>query len=143
MGTIDSWMLWNMTGGTDGVQHLTDVSNAPKELAPARDSERVVDLAIDGMTCASCVATVEKARGSVAYKAALAVARTDQDRRDRTRGRDSGGGNGRAHPGVVVRAGPDPGCDRRRADRLGGLQVPALADAAFIRRPARRGGGAA
>lgn len=40
---------------------------------------------LEGIRDPDLVATVEKARGSVAYKAALAVARTDQDRRDRTR----------------------------------------------------------
>ncbi|WP_294566662.1 FGGY family carbohydrate kinase, partial [uncultured Arthrobacter sp.] len=30
MGTIDSWLLWNMTGGVDGGLHLTDVSNASR-----------------------------------------------------------------------------------------------------------------
>lgn len=32
MGTIDSWLLWNMTGGTDGGQHITDVSNASRTM---------------------------------------------------------------------------------------------------------------
>jgi glycerol kinase len=32
MGTIDSWLIWNMTGGTDGGQHLTDVSNASRTM---------------------------------------------------------------------------------------------------------------
>jgi glycerol kinase len=32
MGTIDSWLMWNMTGGTDGGQHLTDVSNASRTM---------------------------------------------------------------------------------------------------------------
>ena len=32
MGTIDSWLLWNMTGGVDGGQHLTDVSNASRTM---------------------------------------------------------------------------------------------------------------
>lgn len=32
MGTIDSWLLWNMTGGADGGQHLTDVSNASRTM---------------------------------------------------------------------------------------------------------------
>jgi glycerol kinase len=27
-GTIDSWVLWNLTGGTSGGLHLTDVTNA-------------------------------------------------------------------------------------------------------------------
>ena len=32
MGTIDSWLLWNMTGGPDGGQHLTDVTNASRTM---------------------------------------------------------------------------------------------------------------
>src|SRR3954468_14262795 len=32
MGTIDAWLIWNMTGGTDGGQHLTDVSNASRTM---------------------------------------------------------------------------------------------------------------
>ncbi|MEU7411550.1 glycerol kinase GlpK [Streptomyces sp. NPDC042638] len=27
-GTIDSWLIWNLTGGTDGGRHVTDVTNA-------------------------------------------------------------------------------------------------------------------
>ena len=29
-GTIDSWLLWNLTGGVDGGVHLTDVTNASR-----------------------------------------------------------------------------------------------------------------
>jgi glycerol kinase len=32
MGTIDAWLIWNMTGGTDGGLHLTDVSNASRTM---------------------------------------------------------------------------------------------------------------
>jgi glycerol kinase len=32
MGTIDSWLLWNTTGGPDGGLHLTDVTNASRTL---------------------------------------------------------------------------------------------------------------
>jgi glycerol kinase len=31
-GTIDSWILWNLTGGTDGGVHVTDVTNASRTL---------------------------------------------------------------------------------------------------------------
>ena len=31
-GTVDSWLLWNMTGGTDGGVHLTDVTNASRTM---------------------------------------------------------------------------------------------------------------
>jgi len=31
-GTVDTWLLWNATGGTDGGVHLTDVTNASRTL---------------------------------------------------------------------------------------------------------------
>jgi glycerol kinase len=31
-GTMDTWVLWNMTGGTDGGLHITDVTNASRTL---------------------------------------------------------------------------------------------------------------
>jgi glycerol kinase len=31
-GTIDSWLLWNLTGGVDGGIHVTDVTNASRTL---------------------------------------------------------------------------------------------------------------
>lgn len=31
-GTMDTWLLWNLTGGTDGGVHLTDVTNASRTL---------------------------------------------------------------------------------------------------------------
>ncbi len=31
-GTMDSWLLWNMTGGPDGGIHVTDVTNASRTL---------------------------------------------------------------------------------------------------------------
>ncbi len=31
-GNIDTWCIWNMTGGTDGGVHITDVSNASRTL---------------------------------------------------------------------------------------------------------------
>lgn len=32
MGTMDSWVLWNMTGGVNGGVHVTDVTNASRTL---------------------------------------------------------------------------------------------------------------
>ena len=29
-GTIDTWLVWNLTGGPDGGQHITDVTNASR-----------------------------------------------------------------------------------------------------------------
>ncbi|CAM5289250.1 glycerol kinase 2 [Streptomyces abikoensis] len=31
-GTVDSWLIWNLTGGTDGGVHVTDVTNASRTL---------------------------------------------------------------------------------------------------------------
>jgi glycerol kinase len=31
-GTIDTWLIWNLTGGTDGGVHITDVTNASRTL---------------------------------------------------------------------------------------------------------------
>ncbi|MCW2522992.1 MAG: glycerol kinase, partial [Frankiales bacterium] len=31
-GTIDSWLVWNLTGGVDGGRHITDVTNASRTL---------------------------------------------------------------------------------------------------------------
>lgn len=31
-GTVDSWLVWNLTGGTQGGRHLTDVTNASRTM---------------------------------------------------------------------------------------------------------------
>ncbi|XP_065347191.1 glycerol kinase-like isoform X2 [Cloeon dipterum] len=31
-GTVDSWLIWNLTGGTDGGLHITDVTNASRTM---------------------------------------------------------------------------------------------------------------
>lgn len=31
-GTIESWLIWNLTGGVDGGRHVTDVTNASRTL---------------------------------------------------------------------------------------------------------------
>lgn len=31
-GTIDTWLIWNLTGGVDGGQHVTDCSNASRTM---------------------------------------------------------------------------------------------------------------
>ncbi len=31
-GTMDSWLLWHLTGGTDGGKHITDVTNASRTM---------------------------------------------------------------------------------------------------------------
>ncbi|ELU01270.1 hypothetical protein CAPTEDRAFT_119584 [Capitella teleta] len=32
LGNVDSWLLWNLTGGVDGGKHYTDVTNASRTL---------------------------------------------------------------------------------------------------------------
>ena len=32
VGTVDSWLVWNLTGGVDGGKHVTDVTNASRTL---------------------------------------------------------------------------------------------------------------
>jgi glycerol kinase len=39
-GTIDSWLLWNMTGGVDGGRHVTDVTNASRTMLMDLDTLR-------------------------------------------------------------------------------------------------------
>jgi glycerol kinase len=47
-GTIDTWLLWNLTGGTDGGRHLTDVTNASRtmlmDLAELRWDDELLEL---------------------------------------------------------------------------------------------------
>ncbi len=31
-GTIDTWVIWNLTGGPDGGAHVTDVTNASRTM---------------------------------------------------------------------------------------------------------------
>jgi glycerol kinase len=31
-GTVDAWLIWNLTGGTDGGKHVTDVTNAGRTM---------------------------------------------------------------------------------------------------------------
>ena len=37
-GTIDSWLIWNLTGGPRGGQHVTDVTNASRTLLMGLDT---------------------------------------------------------------------------------------------------------
>ena len=48
MGTIETWLIWNLTGGTDGGVHLTDVSNASRTmLMDIRSLQWVPEIAQD------------------------------------------------------------------------------------------------
>ena len=37
-GNMDTWLIWNLTGGTDGGLHITDVSNASRTMLMNLDS---------------------------------------------------------------------------------------------------------
>lgn len=37
-GTIDSWLIWNLTGGPRGGQHVTDLTNASRTLLMGLDT---------------------------------------------------------------------------------------------------------
>ena len=40
-GTIDTWLIWNLTGGTDGGLHVTDVTNASRTMLMNLDDARL------------------------------------------------------------------------------------------------------
>ena len=39
-GTIDTWLIWNLTGGPRGGQHLTDVTNASRTMLMSLRTKR-------------------------------------------------------------------------------------------------------
>ena len=41
LGTIDTWVLWNLTGGVDGGVHVTDVTNASRTMLMDLDDPRL------------------------------------------------------------------------------------------------------
>ena len=48
MGNIDTWLIWNLTGGVDGGLHITDVTNASRTmLMDARTLSWATDIAAD------------------------------------------------------------------------------------------------
>ena len=64
-GTVDTWILWNLTGGTDGGVHATDPSNASRTMLydiGARDwSDELCALFDVPRACLPAVAAVERA----------------------------------------------------------------------------------
>ncbi len=62
-GTIDSWVAWNLTGGTEGGQHVTDVTNASRtmlmDLATTTwDSDLLMELGVPTHMLPEIVASV-------------------------------------------------------------------------------------
>lgn len=48
-GTVDSWVLWNLTGGIDGGLHLTDVTNASRTMLMSLETLRWDDELLEAM----------------------------------------------------------------------------------------------
>lgn len=48
-GTIDSWLVWNLTGGVNGGQHLTDVTNASRTMLMNLESLQWDDRILEAM----------------------------------------------------------------------------------------------
>ena len=51
-GTVDTWILWNLTGGPDGGVHATDPSNASRTMLYDIGARRVVGRAVP--RCSTC-----------------------------------------------------------------------------------------
>ena len=49
MGTIDSWVVWNLTGGVRGGRHVTDVTNASRTLLMDLDTLDWSDCLLEAM----------------------------------------------------------------------------------------------
>ena len=49
MGTIDSWLVWNLTGGVKGGRHVTDVTNASRTLLMDLDTLDWNDYLLEAM----------------------------------------------------------------------------------------------
>ncbi|MGJ3509030.1 glycerol kinase GlpK [Enemella sp. A6] len=48
-GTIDTWLAWNLTGGTNGGRHLTDVTNASRTMLMDVRSQQWDDELLDAL----------------------------------------------------------------------------------------------
>jgi glycerol kinase len=48
-GTVDSWVLWNLTGGIDGGLHLTDVTNGSRTMLMSLETLRWDDELLEAM----------------------------------------------------------------------------------------------
>ncbi|MFG2192353.1 glycerol kinase GlpK [Streptomyces sp. NPDC048639] len=48
-GTMDSWVIWNLTGGTEGGVHVTDVTNASRTMLMNLHSMQWDDKILDSM----------------------------------------------------------------------------------------------
>jgi glycerol kinase len=54
-GTIDSWLIWNLTGGTDGGAHVTDITNAGRTMLMNLESLEWDQSVLDAMNVPAAV----------------------------------------------------------------------------------------
>ncbi|MFI8853039.1 glycerol kinase GlpK [Streptomyces sp. 891-h] len=54
-GTMDSWLIWNLTGGTDGGRHVTDVTNASRTMLMNLESQEWDQSVLDAMNVPAAV----------------------------------------------------------------------------------------
>jgi glycerol kinase len=54
-GTMDSWLIWNLTGGTDGGVHVTDVTNAGRTMLMNLESLQWDQSILDAMNVPAAV----------------------------------------------------------------------------------------
>ena len=67
VGTIDSWLVWNLTGGVDGGRHVTDVTNASRTLLMDLSSLAWSDTQLDALGIpASLMADIVPSVGRIA-----------------------------------------------------------------------------
>ncbi|MDR1266272.1 MAG: glycerol kinase GlpK [Propionibacteriaceae bacterium] len=80
MGTIDSWLIWNLTGGVDGGLHITDVTNASRTMLMdfttlAWDLDIAADMTIPASMLPKIVSSSEVyGRATVSSVAGLPIA---------------------------------------------------------------------
>ncbi|GAA2594480.1 glycerol kinase GlpK [Streptomyces axinellae] len=71
-GTIDSWLIWNLTGGTDGGAHVTDVTNASRTMLMNLESLEWDQSVLDAMGIPAAVLPEIKSSSEV-YGTAVGV----------------------------------------------------------------------
>ncbi len=54
-GTIDAWLIWNLTGGSDGGVHITDVTNASRTMLMSLESLEWDDALLTAFDIPRCV----------------------------------------------------------------------------------------
>ena len=115
-GTIDSWLLWQLTGGPDGGRHLTDVTNASRtmlmDLTTLDWDDELLELFGGPPVPAARDRAVQPRRGVRHHPVGRALRRGAVDRRGA--GRPA---RGHGRPGL-------PG-DRRGQEHLRHRQLPA------------------